>query len=303
LIVQQHADDESTLPQWQRILLPVSGFLLAKLVAYLVVGAVLGLLGQTIALSASLQATLQGVAALIMILTGIRIFRPHWMPWLMIHPPAAVRRYIRMSAKSELVVAPMILGTLTIFIPCGTTVAIEAAALATGSPLHGAFLLGAFIIGTMPMFFLVGMLAKGSTLLQHRLSYLTAIIIIGTGLYSLNAALNLIDAPFSTRKIFNRLSESQRPVDTTLTTQPVIEVLYNGYRPRLITVPVGKPISLQLKASEELSCTNIFLVPKLGIQRQLTAGSTTNLLVTFPTAGDYTFTCGMGMFTGTIRAI
>lgn len=307
LLAKQNTADEDQIPRWQRLLLPVGGFLIAKLVIYSVLGLVLGFVGQKISLSSTVQAWLQGIAAAFMIITGIRILWPHWLPWLMIQPPAKMRRFIRQSAKSELLVAPIILGTLTIFIPCGTTLAIEAAALASGSPLTGAEILFFFVLGTAPMFFLVGVLAKGSTFLQHRLKYATALLIIGTGLYSFDSALNLVDAPISFRNIVaaaQRGSTSTDVDDTSVaTTTPVITVSYNGYSPNEIVVPAGQPVQLKLNSADSLSCTNIFLIPKLGIQRQLIPSSTLNLGLTFPKKGNYSFTCGMGMFTGTIRAI
>jgi sulfite exporter TauE/SafE len=307
LLAKQHTADEEQVPRWQRVLLPVSGFLLAKIVIYSVLGVVLGFVGQKISLSTTMQAWLQGVAAVFMVVTGIRILRPQWLPWLMIPTPVKIRRYIRQSAKSELLVAPAILGTLTIFIPCGTTLAIETASLASGNPLSGASILFFFVLGTAPMFFLVGVLAKGSTMLQRRLQYVAVLLIIGTGLYSFDSALNLVDAPISFRNIVAGVQRNSKPDtrtdDLVATTSPVIMISYNGYAPNEITVPAGQPVTLKLNSADSLSCTNIFLIPKLGIQRQLVPSSSLSLGITFPKKGNYSFTCGMGMFTGTIRAI
>lgn len=307
LLANQHTTDEGQMPRWQRVLLPVSGFLVAKIIIYSLLGFGLGFVGEKISLSITLQAWLQGIAAGFMIVTGIRIFRPHWLPWLTLPTPVRLRRFIRHSAKSELLAAPVLLGALTVFIPCGTTLAIEVAALASGNPLSGAAILFCFMLGTVPLFFVVGVLAKSSTFLQQRLKIITAVLIIGTGVYSLDSAFNLIDAPMSFRNIVSAIqrqtpSDSRTDVQSTLSS-PVITVSYYGYTPNDITVPAGRPVTIQLRSADSLSCTNIFLIPKLGIQRQLVPSSTLSLGVTFPKKGNYSFTCGMGMFTGTIHAI
>lgn len=51
-----------------------------------------------------------------------------------------------------------LLGTLLGFIPCGLLYAALAAAAATGDPLAGAFGMAAFVLGTIPMLFVVGLL-------------------------------------------------------------------------------------------------------------------------------------------------
>ena len=84
---------------------------------------------------------------------------------------------------------------------------------------------------------------------------------------------------------------------------PVIQVLPTGYVPSSITVSAGKPVTIKLDVPGKLSCTSIFRIPKLNVLRQLSPNSTSDLTVTFPKPGSYTYTCGMGMFTGTIQAI
>ncbi len=307
LLAKQQTDGETKTTGWQRLVLPVSGFLVAKILVYTLFGFLLGAIGAKFQLSVTARAWLQGLAAVFMIITGIRLIWPHWLPWLAITPPASVRRFVRRSSKSELLIAPMMLGALTILIPCGTTLAIEAAALATGSAVQAGSILLAFTLGTVPLFFIIGVLAKGTTLLQSRLKYVTAMLVVATGIYSFNAVLNLIDSPYSWRSemaaLRSALSSSSADSTAVAETNPTIQVLPTGYIPDSITVPAGQPVTIKLDVPGKLSCTSIFRIPKLGIQRTLQPTSTSNLTVTFPSTGTYTYTCGMGMFTGTIQAI
>lgn len=291
---------------WQRLILPVSGFLVAKVIVYTLFGFLLGALGARFQFSTTALAWLQALAAVFIILTGIRIIWPRWLPWLAITPPAAVRRMVRRSAKSELLFAPMMLGALTILIPCGTSLAMEAAALSTGNAVRAAGIMMYFVIGTAPLFFMVGVLAKGTTFLQSRLKYVTALLVVGTGLYSFNAVLNSIDSPYAFRNevaSFRSAFGPTAPEKAVVDDQPLINVLQNGYQPTALTVSAGKTLELRLNAPGGLSCTSIFRIPKLGLQRQLQPSSMTTVSVTFPQPGTYTYTCGMGMYTGTITAV
>ena len=128
LLAKQRADQGDELPSWQRLILPVGGFLVAKILIYTIFGFLLGLIGERLQISTAMRAWLQAIASIFIIVTGIRILAPHWLPWLALTPPASIRRLVRRSAKSEALLAPAVLGALTLFIPCGTTVAMEAAA-------------------------------------------------------------------------------------------------------------------------------------------------------------------------------
>lgn len=311
LAKRQEDGKEQSLSRWQRLFLPVSAFLVAKLVIYTLFGLALGLIGEKLQLTTTARIWIQSFAAAFMVIAGIRILYPHWLPWLNINPPASVRRFVRRSAKSEAIAAPALLGALTLLIPCGTTIAMEAGAIATGSPWQAASIMFAFVLGTAPLFFLVGVLAKGSTLFQVRLKYVTAALVVGIGLYTFNGVLNLTDSPYSMQ---NELAAWRWAVEGGVTTavavggtvadlNPVIEVGATGYTPNTLTVPAGKPVTLTLNGKGNTGCTSVLRIPKLNVQQRLTPNGSDTIAVTFPSPGPYLFTCGMGMFTGTINAV
>lgn len=302
------AKDEPNEPRrtWPGLLLPVSAFLIAKILAYALLGLGLGAIGSKLQLSSAVSVWLQTLAGLIMVITGIKIFFPRWLPWFTFTPPAAVRRYIRRQTKNDAWIAPAFLGLLTVLIPCGTTIAIETAAVTTGSAVQGALLLAAFVAGTAPVFFIVGLLAKGTTLIQRRLLWVPAVLVIGLGLYALNGALVMVDSPYSFQNETRALSWAINGGDEepqTAATQAAIIVRGTGYTPSAVTVAAGKPVTLNLDARGSLGCTSVFRIPKLKIEKTLQPDTTNNLVATFPAAGTYSFSCGMGMYTGTITAI
>lgn len=303
--------DDQALSRWQRLILPVTVFLVAKLLIHTLLGFGLGSLGDKIQLTTTARIWLQSFAALFMVVAGIRLLKPSWLPWFQLTPPASLRRLVRRSAKSEALLAPAILGLLTIFIPCGTTQAMEIAAIATGNAWQGASIMFAFVLGTAPPFFLVGLLAKGSTLLQRRLTFATAAIVVAMGLYTFNGVLVMTDSAYSFQNqkvawqwaLGGRSGAGVDASSTAADPNPVIQVSGTGYSPSTITVPSGQPVNLKLVAKGQLGCTSILRIPKLDIQEQIASRSTTVVTATFPEPGNYSFSCGMGMYTGTITAV
>src|SRR6266496_3303132 len=138
---------------------PILLFLIAKIVAYTLLGALLGLLGSYLTLSPTVRAILMIAIGIFMIGNALRMFKVHPIfRYFSIEPPKFITRYIRRTAKGTDTFTPLFLGALTVFIPCGVTQAMMAAALGTGSIAMGAALMFAFILGTSPVFFVVAYL-------------------------------------------------------------------------------------------------------------------------------------------------
>lgn len=306
-LLAQTAAEQKENRRWWSMLVPVGAFLAMKLLAYTILGLGLGAIGAKLQLSTTVNIWLQFFAGFIIIITGIRIIFPRWLPWFAFTPPAGIRRFVRKQAKSDAWIAPAFLGLLTVLIPCGTTIAMETAAIATGSALQGAGILFAFVLGTAPLFILVGIFAKGTAFAQRKLAWVTAMIVLGLGLYTINGALVMIDSPYSfqneARAFSTMLAGSSESESVTASTSATIEVRGTGYIPNAVTVQAGQPVTINLHAIGQLGCTSVFRIPKLNIERTLQPDSNSSIVATFPNPGHYTFSCGMGMYTGTIDAV
>lgn len=310
-LLARREPDSETGPRWRQLVAPVGAFLSAKLVAHALLGLGLGLLGSRLALSPQVRIALQTLAALFMVVAGIRLLRPTWLPWLNFVPPAPLRRLVRRAGRNESLLAPALLGLLTIFIPCGTTQAMEIAAIATRSASQAAAIMGAFVLGTAPLFFVIGLLAKGTTLIQRRLAFVTAAIVIGLGLSSLNGVLVMTGSSYSFQSqraawawvLSGREAQPSGDANAVADNAPTIEVRTNGYTPSSLTVAANQPVTLNLRGLGRLGCTSIFRIPTLNIEQSIHSDGTTRVALRFPRPGRYTFTCGMGMYTGTIDAV
>ena len=78
------------------------------------------------------------------------------------------------------------LGLLTTLLPCGWLYAFVATAAGTGSPAHGALVMTAFWVGTLPMMALLGVLARTAAgPFARRLPLLSACLLVAIGLFTL----------------------------------------------------------------------------------------------------------------------
>ena len=188
--------------------LPIALFLLAKLAAYTILGALLGWLGSFLSLDPISRAILMISIGIFMLGNALRMLNVHPIfRYFAIEPPKFITRYIRRTAKNGTeMVTPLFLGALTVFIPCGVTQAIMGAALATGRAGLGAALMFAFTLGTSPVFFLVAYLTtKIGTRLESLFMRFVAIAVLILGMVTLNSGLNLIGSPLSFENMTSRL--------------------------------------------------------------------------------------------------
>ena len=121
-----------------RIAQPILLFLVAKLAAYTLLGFLLGALGSILQLTPLMRAILFWAIGIFMIGNGLRMLKVHPIfRYFVIEPPSSLTRYIRRKSKNgSSFITPLFLGAMTVFLPCGVTQAMMAAAVGTGDPLQ-----------------------------------------------------------------------------------------------------------------------------------------------------------------------
>lgn len=297
-------------------ILPITSFLLAKLISYTIFGALLGLFGSFIKLSIPVQIAFQIVVVIFMIGTALNMLDVHPIfRYFVIQPPHFLTRFIRRQSKRQDFFAPAILGAFTVFIPCGTTQAMMALAIASGSPLLGAGILFAFILGTSPIFFVLGYLTtRLGDVLQARFNKIAAGVIILISIFNLNNSLALAGSPITFSTILNKIncavsfcSTNQSRTDSQIgeaNNNPTVLINETGYSPSSFVVKHGQPVKIKLVNSGNNSCASAFTIPSLGIQKVVPLGSSD--IVTFKAPDKPTelaFMCSMGMYRGVIKVI
>lgn len=71
-----------------------------------------------------------------------------------------------------------------------------------------------------------------------------------------------------------------------------------GYSPSTIRVRKGTPVRIVFDRTESSSCSEEVVFPDFGVRRYLPAHEQTTVELEPEEAGEYEFTCGMGMLRG-----
>lgn len=294
--------------------MPVLMFLATKLIAHTILGFLLGLLGSVITLSLEVRLAFQTFTALFMFATAMNLLNVHPIfRYVSFQPPKFIQRLVRNTSKSKVLFAPAILGFMTIFIPCGITQAMEVLAINSGNPILGALIMFAFVLGTSPLFAILGVAtAKLSEGWYKTFNKVTAVILIAMAVYSINGVLLVLNSPITINSLYSNITEpfskkeSLEPINFTSNQGPqkiTIQVLNNGYKPNVFKVRKGQPVELILQSNETYSCALSFVFKEFGIQTFLDATDTQSFTFTPTQPGKYQFSCSMGMYSGVMEVI
>lgn len=290
---------------------PTLAFLLAKLIAYAMLGFILGAFGGTIAINQTAQIIMQFAAGFYMAAVALDLLNVHPIfRYAVIQPPKFLTRRVRSQSKSKYLFAPAFLGAMTIFIPCGTTLAMEALVISSGNAFAGAAIMSAFVLGTMPLFFGIGWVTSilGDSF-RGKFLRIAAVAVMYLGITSMNGALIAGGSPISLQTVLEDISISfggnnMTQGNSIATAQNVeIDITSRGYFPNYIKVRKGLPVTIQLKSQDAYSCASAFRIPLLGISRNLQPNETQTITFTPERTGQIPFSCSMGMYRGMIEVI
>jgi len=315
---------------------PILAFLAAKLVAYALLGFLLGLVGQMFQLSLFARAFMQIAIGIFMLGTALRMMNVHPIfRFFAFEPPAFLRRRLRKTAAGadqSSIKTPVILGLLTVLIPCGVTQAMMAVALSTANPIEGAALMFAFTLGTSPVFFAVAYFATrlGAKLEKHFKRFV-AVIVLLLAVVTIDSGITLAGSPVSLSRLASSVFSAPAQVNaaspekTLQEFQPagveplsletaapdaaavgeenviLINVKNYGYEPDVVHAKAGVSIKLRLVSDNVQSCSRAFVIPSLGVQQLLeSTGETVIEIPPQEKGAKIPFSCSMGMYTGTI---
>jgi uncharacterized protein len=299
-----------------RLVFPILLFLVAKLAAYTLLGFLLGWLGSALSLKPVTKGILQIAIAIFMLGNALRLLNIHPIfRYFSFEPPSFITRFIRRRSKQAgNFLTPLVLGGMTIFIPCGITQAMMAVAISTGNAFSGAATMFAFILGTSPVFFVLTYLAtRLSSLVEKYFFRIVAIVLLIFGLIALDQGLNLVDAPLTLREIpqavvqgWYRITNQQPPSPDEIPTGPLsselkLAVTNNGYFPEKLYAPANQPLQLHLVTDNTTACTLEFTIPRYNIDVLL--AKTGDRVLNLPPQSPGTklhFSCSMGMYVGDI---
>lgn len=283
-------------------------FLTAKIIAHTALGILLGFLGSGLNISPKFQGWLQLVIGIYLLATAARFLNLHPIfRYLVIQPPKQILTLLKNRAQAKSFFTPVVLGLLTIFIPCGVTQAMMLLAMGTGSPIWGAIIMSAFILGTSPVFFLIG-LAAAELFRKKAFVYLAAGFIAVLGISAINSG-QLLRGSVHTLQNYRKVLVEKRNASRTPAKikngvqQATINVYNNGYVSDADTLKINVPVKLTLITRSTKSCARAFTIPKFNIFKILPADGQETLEFTPTEAGILTYTCSMGMYSGSFNIV
>jgi sulfite exporter TauE/SafE len=280
-------------------------FLGSKLITYSLLGLVLGLAGNFFTPSPKLSGILNLIVAGFMIGVALEALKVHPIfRYFLLQPPKFVRKLVKENAKKEGLLNGAVLGASTVFIPCGITQAMMALAISSQNPLTGMATLFAFILGTIPLFLILGLTA---TKLNQRYSRLMskaiAVVLLVLALYTILYSFRLLGFTVGTTSTGqavqpqNVLMESASSQVQTLN----LGLTDRGYIPQSFVVKKGIPVELTITNTEARGCIQSFVIPDLNVRKLVRLGESTSISFTPQKVGKIGFTCSMGMYYGEIN--
>jgi heme/copper-type cytochrome/quinol oxidase subunit 2 len=186
-------------------------------------------------------------------------------------------------------------------------------AVGTRSSILGALILCAFVIGTSPVFFTIG-LATQELMKKKSFMYIASFVIVILGILSINSGQTIRG---SSQTLQNYFTVIKTTFSDTIASTPndlakvdnqgkqivTIDATSNGYSSQVKTLKVGIPVKLTLASHNVQSCARSFLIPSVGISKILPENGAIEIEFTPTKTGTLAYTCGMGMYSGSFTVI
>ncbi len=292
---------------------PVLLFIIGRLIAYGVLGGIIGLIGKSLSPSPFFTGALTLLAALYMLFMGLDMldlvpqsFKRFLLPRL---PKKMSHAILDIEEKSHSFV-PFLLGAGTFFLPCGFTLSLQLYALTTGSFVTSALILFVFALGTTPALLMVGLASSSLKGSSGKLFYhFAGALVVVLGFWNFSNASTLMGFPLP------KISLSDSSQDTQQVSAGGVNAVYDGkkqvvrmtatesgYEPNRVTLRTGVPTEWIVDGTQAGGCVSVLVSQELGIQKLLEKGENT-IEFTPKAPGKISFSCSMGMYRGEFTVV
>lgn len=272
----------------------------ARFVTFMILGGMLGLVGSFFTFSLSFTSYLTFIVAIIMFYIGLQILGivPN-ITKIGFHMPKRFSSKVHALQETEHSLAPLLLGGLTFFLPCGFTQSAQLAAIASQSFVTGALMMGAFALGTFPVLFGIGV---GSTYAKEikakTFKKFIGVLIVLFAIFSFNNGLRLMGVSFD----FTSGGDITEVVLSEDGYQEIYMTADWGFEPNEFVIQKDVPVRWIIDGQNVSGCIAEIVIPELGLSFDLEKGE--NVIEFIPDeAGDMTFSCWMGMIGGKFTVV
>ncbi|NTU53935.1 MAG: hypothetical protein HGA97_09615 [Chlorobiaceae bacterium] len=270
-----------------------------RIAAYGLTGALLGLLGESIRISSGFTTVMFIAVSFFMIVLALQMLGFTPLNRLRIALPKRLTEKAGSGIMNNGLIRPFPSGFMTILLPCGFTLAAEAAAMLSGSPWKGLLVMTLFVLGTLPPLLFIGLSSSGLSTRPStsRLFMKSAgLLVIFFTLFNLNSQIG----------ITSRLTPSASATSgATAKTGRIIRTASSGgaLASSRFELRSGEKVRFIIDAKDNGSgCMNAVMVPGLWNHAEyLVKGKPVVLEFTPSRPGVYPITCAMGMPWGVIN--
>lgn len=283
---------------------PLLQFNIGRLVSYYVLGGLVGVLGSAITPSVTVTGYINIVVALVMLYLALTILNIIPKGSFPLRPPKRLSHWIADLSESRHPAAPLTLGAMTFFLPCGFTQSLQFAALATGNFVMGATIMLMFALGTLPS--LLGISAVSAKMKgkhSHMFLRFSGTLVLVLSLFNLQSGFALVG--IDTTGTFGNAPAPQNagaPAVKGNVQEVAMRVTSYGYEPSNLTITAGVPVRWTVDGTNAAGCTSVLVIPSLNITKPLVAGG--NIIeFTAPNKGQLAFSCSMGMVRGSFNVL
>lgn len=146
----------ATFAKEKNSLAPQILFHISRLVAFFVLGGVIGGIGSVFTLSTYATFILDFIAGIIMLILGINLLELFpWTEHLTPRMPEFLSKHAMRVSSLKHTFTPILFGIATFFLPCGFTQSMQMYTLTTGHFLIGGLTMFVFALGTLPALALI----------------------------------------------------------------------------------------------------------------------------------------------------
>lgn len=191
------------------------------------------------------------------------------------------------------------------------TLSVMALAMTSGSAWYGAATMAVFVIGTSPLFTLIGYAAnKAASAWKGRLATATGLVVLAAGLSTLNGGLTLIGSPFAAHNLAASFGFGQTAAaDASTVTRDnqgrqtgVITVTPGRYQPANLALGCRRADTVVFRSQDAFGSVAALVIPSLGVQTVLPENGDTPIDLGVLQPGRIDYSCAMGMYSGTWSA-
>ncbi|HOJ64455.1 MAG TPA: sulfite exporter TauE/SafE family protein [Spirochaetota bacterium] len=298
------------------VIIPNILFQISRLFTFFILGGFLASIGVKISINGFTFGLINIFIAIIMILLGLNILG--LIPSISnfgIKNLGFITKSIEKIKKSNKFYAPLALGFLTFFLPCGFTQSMQIFAIGSGSFIKGALYLFLFALGTFPVLFITGITASFSQLNKLILLKRTgAFLVVIFGIYTFFSGISII---YFKGNLFSYEKENYQSKNNNLDNQKEKEdqkfeekksqeiqtvkmsIKYYGFEPQVLKIKKGIKVRWEIYGEEVTGCTNAIIFPYT--KQRIPIRNNQKVILEFmppDKRGYLPFSCWMGMVRG-----